>query len=348
MTETRDEAVMAAHDFYNHHSTIQAASAELGIGWLDEAATAASLPDAGVLTVADLGVAAGRNSMRPMRVVVEALRRRTTTPIAVVHTDLPANDFSPLFETLERDPDAYLRGQAEVFPYAIGRSFYERLFAPGTVAVAWSATTTHWLSRLPTTEGDSIAANLCSPAVRARFAEQAADDWAAFLWARGEELAVGGRLVMVEPCSHRDGIVGDEAVQAAMDAVLADLVRDGLLTAEQRSAMRLPFWMRTPTEYIDPIDDVPHLTVVRSEVVEHGPNPIEEAYDASGDAEAFADAFTGAMRAWSESMLFGSPDVAGVADEFYRRYRALALASPDDLRLRNAHLVLDVERTATR
>jgi len=348
MTETRDEAVMAAHDFYNHHSTIQAASAELGIGWLEEAAAAVPLPDAGVLTVADLGVAAGRNSMRPMRVVVEALRRRTTTPVNVVHTDLPANDFSPLFETLEHDRGAYLRGASEVFPYAIGRSFYERLFAPGTVAVAWSATTTHWLSRLPTTDGDAIAANLCSPAVRARFAEQAADDWAAFLRARSEELAVGGRLVMVEPCAHDDGVVGDEGLQAAMDGVLADLVGDGLLTAEQRAAMRLPFWMRTPTEYVDPIDDVPHLTVVRSEVVEHGPNPIEEAYDATGDAEAFADAFTGAMRAWSESMLFGSPELAGLADEFYARYHALAAADPEAFRIRNAHLVLDVERTAAR
>ncbi len=338
------EAVMAAHDFYNHHSTVQAAAAELGFDWLREAADAVPLPDEPV-TVADYGVAAGHNSMRPMRLVVAALRARTTAPISVVHTDLPANDFSPLFESLEHDPDAYHRGEPEVFPYAIGRSFYERLFPSGTVQLGWSSVTTHWLSRVPSYDGASISPNLSAPEVRARFAEQAADDWTGFLRARSQELAAGGRLVMVEPCAHDDGTLGDEGLQSAMDEILASMVADDVITAEQVAGIRLPLWMRTPDEYVTPVDDMPHLRVVRSRAVEHPPNPMEQALDATGDVEAFADDHTGATRAWSESMLFGTEELRPAADEFFRRYRARVVADPDRFRLCVWNIVLEIART---
>lgn len=344
MSDTGHEAVMAAHDFYNHHSTVQAAAAELGYDWLAEAAGAAALPD-GPLTVADYGVAAGHNSMRPMRLVIGALRQRTPAPISVVHTDLPANDFSSVFEALEHDPDSYLRGEAEVFPYAIGRSFYQRLFPAASVQLGWSSTTTHWLSRVPTLDGDSIAPNLTTPDVRAHFAEQAADDWTGFLRARSQELAPGGRMVMVQPCAHDDGRLGDEGLQGAMDEILASMVTEGVLTAKQVAGMRLPLWMRTPAEYAGPIDDTPHLRIVRTRTVEHPPNPMEQALDSTGDAEAFADDHTGATRAWSESMLFGSDELRPVADEFYRRYRAMAAADPDRFRLHVWNTVLEIERT---
>jgi hypothetical protein len=59
-----------------------------------------------------------------------AKRAGADRPISVVHTDLPGNDFSALFETVAADPDSYLGGDANIFPYAIGRSFYESLFPP--------------------------------------------------------------------------------------------------------------------------------------------------------------------------------------------------------------------------
>src|SRR5205814_1163755 len=80
---------------------------------------------------------------------VNALRSRTASPIAVVHTDLPGNDFSAIFNAVNRDEVSYLRGHTDVFPYCIGRSFYSRLFPHASVQLGWSAVTTYWLSALP-------------------------------------------------------------------------------------------------------------------------------------------------------------------------------------------------------
>jgi hypothetical protein len=67
------------------------------------------LGDATPVVVADLGAAGGRNELQPMTVAIETLRDSgVTAPIAVVHTDIPANDFSALFETIEHDADTYL------------------------------------------------------------------------------------------------------------------------------------------------------------------------------------------------------------------------------------------------
>jgi SAM dependent carboxyl methyltransferase len=67
--------------------------------------------------VADFGAAQGRNSLGPMRLAVEKLRRRTTvsTPIVIIHTDLPQNDFGSLFTLVETSPESYLRGVENVF-----------------------------------------------------------------------------------------------------------------------------------------------------------------------------------------------------------------------------------------
>src|SRR5262245_56239113 len=117
---------MKSGDFYNLHSTMQMASVEFATSWLVDAAREVGLPDNGQITVADYGASQGHNSMVPMNGAVAALRERTDAPIAVVHTDLPSNDFSAIFKAVDRDQVSYLRGHTDVFPYCIGRSFYSR------------------------------------------------------------------------------------------------------------------------------------------------------------------------------------------------------------------------------
>src|SRR3546814_6374884 len=68
------------------------------------------------LVIVDYGCSQGRNSMAPMRAAIEALRVRTGEgrAVEVVHTDLPSNDFTYLFTTLDDDPGSYLSGQSKV------------------------------------------------------------------------------------------------------------------------------------------------------------------------------------------------------------------------------------------
>jgi hypothetical protein len=106
---------------------VQAAGLAPAVPWLTEAGKLVPLGQPYLpLIVADYGSSQGRNSLGPLGAAIGVLRERADAdrPISVVHTDLPGNDFSALFQTVAADPDSYLRGDANVFPYAIGRSFY--------------------------------------------------------------------------------------------------------------------------------------------------------------------------------------------------------------------------------
>jgi hypothetical protein len=84
---------------------------------------------------------------------------------SVVHTDLPGNDFSALFQTLADDPESYLRGDPAVFASAVGRSFYEQILPAGSVTLGWSSWAVQWLSRVPATtcRSRSAAIRPCAP-----------------------------------------------------------------------------------------------------------------------------------------------------------------------------------------
>ena len=87
-----------------------------------------------------------------MRVAIAALRRRTWTrrPICVVHVDVAENDFSTLFDVLDSARDSYVSEDQDVFPSAVGRSFYRSVLPPGHVHLGWSSYAAVWLSRAPT------------------------------------------------------------------------------------------------------------------------------------------------------------------------------------------------------
>src|SRR5918998_5106687 len=111
-TTASADAVMKGHGFYNEHSRPQQKADSLGLPLLERAVEEITVPQgAEPAAVADFGAAQGRNSLGPMRLAVEKIRLRTTasTPIVVVHTDLPQNDFGSLFALVEASPESYLR-----------------------------------------------------------------------------------------------------------------------------------------------------------------------------------------------------------------------------------------------
>jgi hypothetical protein len=231
------------------------------------------------------------------------------------------------------------------YALAAGRSFYDEVLPPTSVALGWSATTTHWLSITPCPVPGHLSAHLTADAaVRGRFAAVAADDWRGFLAARGVELAPGAHLVMVEPCSHPDHLTGSEDLMRLMDEALAELVADGRVDATAAAATTLPVWLRTPDEYVAPIHDHPVLELASAQVVEAFPSPLWTQFERDGDTEAFVEASIGSMRAWSEAMLAGVVGDPSVLDAFYTRCRQLGAAAPERLHLRVFHVVLDIAR----
>lgn len=291
---------MAGGGYYNQHSLPQHAASATGLRFLIEAATEAPLPARGEpLVIADFGVAQGRNSMAPMAAAISALRARRTggLPIEIVHTDIAGNDFSSLFRLLASGAGSYLEGVDDVYAYAAGRSFYERLFPSARLTLGWSSIAVHWLSHVPSAIPGQIWSPRATGDAAAAFAAQSARDWEMFLGHRSVELRPGASLVVIAGASDPGGDSGADGLMEMTAVSLRELVTTGLLRAHELAGMVIPTWNRTPKEFLAPFGTT---AAAGLQLVAHElslvPDPFWPAYVESGESSPFA-------LAWSEFVL---------------------------------------------
>jgi len=295
-------SAMEGKGAYNRNAAIPASGGALAIPLLEKAAQQISL-DSGdrPIVIADYGSSQGKNSLAPMRAAIATLRMRAgrQRPIFVCHTDLPANDFSEMFALLESDPESYLQGEPQVFPYAIGRSFYRSLFPPGHVNLGWSSYAAVWLSQIPLQIPDHFFIPCSTGAVRTDFDRQAARDWEAFLTLRAAELRAGGRLVIALPALNHDGTTGFASMMDHANAELFDLVKARVISAEERGRMTIAACPRREQDLLAPFasDGRFHgLTVEHSSSLSV-PDAAWIEFQRDGDAPTFASKRAGFFRA---------------------------------------------------
>jgi hypothetical protein len=169
--------VMEGEGAYNRHARVQASGISLALPFLESAARKiVSDSDSQPIVIVDYGSSQGKNSLMPLRAAIGTIRSRfgSNRPILVFHVDQPANDFNTLFELLDSDADRYTLNDANVFPSAIGRSFYERVLPRDHVDLGWSSYAVVWLSRIPTLIPGHFHSSCSTGAVRAEFERQAA------------------------------------------------------------------------------------------------------------------------------------------------------------------------------
>lgn len=337
--EARDLGVMAGKGFYNKHSKPQHSAIAYGLPLINHAAESVPLPAPGeVFLIADYGVAGGHNSMEPVRAATDLIRHRTSEDlnVSVVHTELPSNDFNPLF-TLLSSPDSYLAGSSNVFAYAEGRSFYERLFPEQQVHVGWNAIAVHWLSSVPATIPDHIWSNRATGSVKEAFAWQSREDWHRFLEHRRHELKAGGRLVIPGGASDEHGSSDAEGLMDMANAALQQMVNEGTLKPEEYERMVIPTYNRTLEEFKAPFAQGTSAGVLElesaSEVVLD--DPLWTEYQQSGDAEAYAHSYADFFRAAFGPSIFGALDPERASEEqieltneFYKKLRQKVAADP--------------------
>jgi hypothetical protein len=285
--------VMEGKGAYNRYAKLPAGGAALALPLLEKAVRYVEL-DAGdqAVVIADYGSSQGKNSMVPMLIAIRGLRKRLgpTLPISVFHVDQPSNDFNALFEVLDADPDRYALDDPNVFPGAIGRSFYENVLPPGFVHLGWCSYAAVWLSRVPTLIPGHFFSPHATGQARAEFDRQGAEDWEAFLSLRARELRPGGRLVVVLPALADDGLSGFENIMDQANAVLEEMVADGAITSEERERMVLKSHLRRKRDLLAPFrgdGHFQHLTVEDIEMV-----AVQDAawtdYERDGNKEALA------------------------------------------------------------
>jgi hypothetical protein len=197
---------MEGRGLYNANSALQASGGTIGLPLLKEAAAEIAIgDDERPIVLADYGSSEGRNSLVPMRAAIHVLRERfgSDRAIVVTHTDLPANDFSNLFEVVDNSAESYAQDDRNVFPSAVGRSFFCALLPPAHVDLGWSSYAAQWLSRTPALNPGHIFSRSAEGNIGEVFARQAKEDWETFLALRSIEMRAGGLVVVVRLPSTR-------------------------------------------------------------------------------------------------------------------------------------------------
>lgn len=294
---------MEGHGGYNRGSQVQAGGLSPAIQLLEEAANAVPLPARPqTIVIADYGSSQGHNSLLPLSIAISLFRERTgpDQAISVIHTDLPQNDFTVLFQTLNTDPDSYLRHDHATFAMAVGRSFYEQILPSASVTLGWSSWAVQWLSRAPSAIPDQVQVAFSKDlATRSAFARQSAEDWHNFLLARGRELCPGGRLVILSMATDDNGEFGYQPLLHAMYGTLMEMADRGFLSPEELHRMTIPTVGRSREDFLAPFTAKGHFGSLRLQRIEvfHAEDHIWVDYERHRDAREFGRQWAAFSRA---------------------------------------------------
>jgi hypothetical protein len=287
-----NHAVMEGKGSYNKHGKLPAEGATLALPLLERAIKGIDVAGEEPIVVADYGSSQGRNSLAPMRTAINGLRRRVgpSRAISVFHVDQPSNDFNSLFEVLDADPDRYVADDPEVYPAAIGKSFYEKVLPPGSVHIGWSSYAAVWLSQVPAAIPGHFISVCSNGEVREAFNRQAAKDWETFLTLRARELRPQGRLLVVLPGIGHDGRSEFELLFDHANVVLEELVADGMIAKEERSRMAIGSHLRRKRDLLAPFEGNRKLEGLSLEdfMMSALPDAVWAQYERDRDKEALA------------------------------------------------------------
>lgn len=350
MDETAATTGMRSGGYYDDHSEYQRAVAGTAAGLIARCVADIPAPASGeTFVVADYGCSTGRNSIASVRAAVEAVRaRRADQPVAAIHNDLPTNDWNQLFANLRSSPEGYLGLDGPpVLALASAVSFFEPAAPAGSVHLGMSFSAAHWLRSQPeVTVPGGVYFPEATGGARAALAAQAADDWATFLAARAADLAPGGRLLVqmvgTDPSPGPEGPrVTGRLLLRAMGEVAAQMAREGALDPAALERYVLPVYARTPAEarrpLVDPESPLAGAFAVEACRTDEVPNPYLARWRADGDAGAYARAYAGFARAFTESSLREHLVVPGAAagdadrlvEELYARLTERFAADPE-------------------
>jgi hypothetical protein len=342
---------------YTVNSRLQAAGLRPAIALFEQAAETIPIPrPPQPIVIADYGASTGHNSLLPISAALPVLRSRTRPEhsILVVHTDVPDNDFTVMFQTLADDPDTYLRKDAATFASAVGRSFYSQIIPSDSVHLGWSSWATQWLSRVPAPIPDHVQVSYSADDdLRTAYAKQAAHDWHEFVAFRGRELCPGGQLVVLTMALDEHGEFGYRPLLDAVVDMLTELTADGLLTGDEVRRMCLPTVGRREADFLAPFApsgrferlSVEHLEVFNAD------DRFWMQYQVDHDASAFGALWAAFVRA-SAFPTLATALADGRSDprspEFFDRLETgiaeRLAAAPEQMQIPFAKLVLTKQR----
>ncbi len=337
---------MGGDGYYDNHSQVQRGTV---IGQAERLRNAVRQLEltAGGLRIVDYGCGPGRNSMAAFDTVLnEVGKHRPDVPVVAVHNDQAGNDWNDLFANI-RGPDGYLRDHPSVRVEASVGSFYEPVASAGQVDLGMSFMAVHWLNGTVrmSSPGTLFFCDVEGPA-RKELAERAERDWAAFFTARASEIRSGGWLVIESLSSVPDPDDPSGLLAAgrwnyrACYRIAKAMAEEGLIQNDLLDHFVFPVYFREEHEVCAPFErdgDLRDVFEIVEVVNELYATPFEETFKQDGDAAAYASAYVGYVRAYSESTLrsslFGGlansvDEVNALTETFYDRLEQLYRDEP--------------------
>ena len=321
-----------------------------------------------VLRFADFGAADGGTSAEMWHHVIASLRNKgDNRPVEILYTDLPSNDFSTLFKTMqgmqEQTDFAYQDKFENVFVHGCGTGFHRQLMASNSLSFGFSATAMHYVSAKPCEIADHVHMVGASQDERTAFAAQAAADWERILLARATEMMDGGRLVVMNFGIDEHGrYLGNTGGQNMFDRFChhwRQLMDDGVITRDEFIRASFAQHYRTIDEFTAPFTTPDSavskaglkLVSARTQLTKC---PYRKAFEADDtmDAASFAGQLIPTTRSWSETVfstaLAGRPaaEITEIVDQFYGAYEAEVAASPDGHAMDYIHIIMEIEKQA--
>jgi hypothetical protein len=303
--------------------------------------------DATSFRSADIGCADGGTSIGMWGQVLGHVRKVVPSrPIEMVYCDLPRNDFSQVFRNIHglTDVKSYYGEIPDVYPFASGTSFHQAIFPPASLNLAFSATASHYISKVPCNISNHVHMVGASGAERAAYEEIGRVEWDRLLALRARELVSGGRLCYlnfgIDSQGRYLGSTGGVSMFDTYDKLWRGLVDDKIITEAEYAATNFPQVYRTADQFTAPLRDTSsgaYKAGLRLEHVEerHLVCPYAKAFAEHGDAARFAREYIPTLRSWSEPTFASGlssdrpPEQrAEILDEYFGRYEKFVAADP--------------------
>ncbi|KAI3412631.1 uncharacterized protein J3R85_017067 [Psidium guajava] len=295
------------------------------------------------LAIADLGCSSGPNTLFAMSEIISnvielcEVTDHELPEFQVFLNDLPGNDFNTIFDSLlprfqeklsEQMKSKYgASATLSCFFNGVPGSFYGRLFARESLQLIHSSYSLMWLSQVPRglegNKGNIYMARSSPPGVIMAYYKQFQRDFSTFLECRGQELVMGGRMVLTLLGRRSDDPSSEEccSIWELLAIALNQMVSEGLIEEEKLESFNIPQYTPSPKEVRLEVQKQGSFSIDCLEVSEVNWSVFDTDLDPNVALEDGVYDLARCMRAVAEPLVlhhFGEE----IIDEVFKRYKA--------------------------